>query len=396
MTVDLAVVGAGIVGLATARAALARRPGLRVVVLDKEDGLARHQSGRNSGVIHSGIYYRPGSRKALMTAAGREALLRLCRDEGVAVGVCGKVIVATGEHERPGLEALNGRAEANGVPARLVGPAELRDLEPHAAGVAALHVPGAAVVDFSAVCGVLARHVEAAGGEVRVGTEVVGVEERPASAIVRTTAGEVEAAVVLICAGLHTDRLVPGGRPAVRIVPFRGEFYDVVPERDHLVRHLIYPVPDPQFPFLGVHFTRSINGRVHAGPNAVLALAREGYRWSAVDPRHLRDLAAYPGFRRLVAAHWRTGLGEVHRSLRRAAFVRALQALVPAIGEADLRPAPAGVRAQAVAPDGRLVDDFVFDGTRRVLSVLNAPSPAATACLEIGATVAAEALDRLG
>lgn len=398
----MVVVGGGIVGLATARAVLARRPGLALTLLEKEPALARHQSGRNSGVIHTGIYYRPGSLKARMTTTGREALIALCRHEGVAVDVCGKVVVATDAVEHGRLRALRDRAVANGIEVRMLGPAGLADLEPHAAGVAAMHVPGAAVVDFVGVCHVLARDVAAAGGDLRLGTAVLGVDglgvDGPSSggAVVRTGDGDLEARAVVICAGLHADRLVPGHRPSVRIVPFRGEYYDVVPGRDHLVRHMVYPVPDPDLPFLGVHFTRSVDGRVHAGPNAVLALAREGYSWRAVDPRHIRDLVAYPGFRRLVAAQWRTGLGEMHRSLRRSVFVGALRRLVPAIEATDLVPARSGVRAQAVDTQGRLLDDFAIHESGPALSVLNAPSPAATACLEIGDAIAAKVVNRLG
>lgn len=395
---DVVVVGGGIVGLATADALLQARPDLSLMVLEKEDRPATHQTGRNSGVIHSGVYYRPGSMKARTVATGRRALLEFCAASGIPTSVIGKVIVAVGGDERPALHELKTRADANGVPAELVGPHGLADLEPHAAGVEALHVPGAAIVDFTRVCEALARRVEAAGGGLRFRRQVSGLTEGGRSVVVRTPEEEIEAGVMVNCAGLHSDVLAAaGGHPpgSLRIVPFRGEYHRVVPQRGHLVRSMIYPVPDPRFPFLGVHFTRGIDGEVHAGPNAVLAFAREGYSWGVVDVRDTWDLLRFPGFRKLAARHWRTGLGEVRRSFARSALVAALRRLVPEIGASDLEPAPAGVRAQAVDGSGALVDDFVVRDTARTVHVLNAPSPAATASLEIGRMVAARALERL-
>lgn len=396
---EVAVIGGGIVGLASAVALLQARPGMHVVVLEKEDAAAAHQSGRNSGVIHSGVYYRPGSVKARTVAAGRKALLEFCRRHGIAHQVTGKVIVAVDESERPGLRELEHRASCAGVTAELLGPEGLAELEPHAAGVAALHVPSAGVVDFSRVCAVLVELLEQGGGEFRPRSQVVDVGPRNGSVILRTERQEVEVTVAVNCAGLHADVLAAMGAPGqargLRIVPFRGEYRRLAESRAHLVRTMIYPVPDPRFPFLGVHLTRGIGGDVHAGPNAVLALAREGYSWRDVDIADTLDLVRFPGFRRLARRHWRTGIGEVRRSLSQRAFVQALQRLVPEIQGRDLIAAPAGVRAQAVDGGGALVDDFVVEESANLVHVLNAPSPAATASLEIGRLVAARVLERV-
>ena len=389
---DVVVIGGGILGLAVAAAVLDGAPGRSVIVLEKEPVIAAHQTGRNSGVIHSGIYYRPGSLKARTVAAGRELLVRFCDEHGVAYERCGKVVVATDDAEHERLLRLQANAAANGIDVELLGPGGLRDVEPHATGVAALRVPSTGIVDFVAVCHALAGTLPAAGGELRLGNEVLDVADDIDSVVVTTSAGEVRGRRLVNCGGLHADRIAAlhtGRPPEVRIVPFRGEYYELSDARRHLVRHLIYPVPDPAFPFLGVHFTRSVHGGVHAGPNAVLALAREGYRWSDVDRSELRELAAFAGVRRLARRHWRMGLGEVHRSLSKRAFVRALQRLVPEVEEDDLERAPAGVRAQALDPQGALVDDFVLRQSERIVDVLNAPSPAATASLEIGRVVAA-------
>ena len=396
---DVVVVGGGIVGLATADAILRSRPELRVLVLEKEDRPAVHQSGHNSGVIHSGVYYRPGSLKARTVAAGRKAMFDFCRANSIPCRVIGKVIVAVDEVERPQLRRLKSRADENGVTARILSREDLVDLEPHAAGVEALHVPGAGIVDFGQVCERLATLLADAGGELRSGRQVLDVTERERFVVVRTADEEIEARVAVNCAGLHSDLLAarsmehwPG---SLRIVPFRGEYHRVAHGRRHLVRSMIYPVPDPRFPFLGAHFTRVIDGDLHAGPNAVLALAREAYSWRTVDLAETWELLRFPGFRRLVGRHWRTGLGEVRRSLSRSAFVKALQRLVPDIRPGDLERAPAGVRAQAVDESGALVDDFVVHQSPRTVHVLNAPSPAATASLEIGRMVAERTLERL-
>lgn len=394
---DLLIVGGGLVGLATAWRFLERHPGRRLVLLEKEDGLVRHQSGHNSGVLHTGIYYRPGSLKAELCREGRERMLAFCRDAGIPRELSGKVIVATEEAELPALERLRERAAANGVPCERVGAAGLRDLEPHARGVAALHVPGAGVLDYRRVGAELAERVRAAGGAIHVGTRVTGLAPRPEGIAVESTAGTFEAARMVGCAGLHSDRLAAlgGRRPAARIVPFRGEYYELSEGARHLCRSLIYPLPDPRFPFLGVHFTRGIDGAVECGPNAVLATAREGYRRRDVDLRDLAESVLWTGFARLAAKHWRMGLGELWRSLSRAAFARALQRLVPEVRAEDLRPAGAGVRAQAVAPDGSPVDDFLIEEDGDALHVLNAPSPAATASLAIGERLARQAAERL-
>jgi len=391
---DVAIVGGGIVGLATAYQIGRRAPGTRVALLEKEERLGMHQTGHNSGVIHSGIYYKPGSLKAKNCRRGKALLEAFCREQGVAFDTCGKVVVALTPDEQPRLKAIAERAQANGVPCTLVGPERLRELEPHAAGVQALHVPETGIVDYGVVCERLAALIRTQQGTVSTATRVLGIHDRGREITLETSAGATRARVAINCAGLHSDRvlaLTGEPRPA-RIVPFRGEYYELRPAARGLVRNLIYPVPDPGFPFLGVHFTRTIHGGVECGPNAVLALAREGYRWTDVSPRDLADSLGYPGFWRLAARHWRMGAGEVWRSLSKGAFTRALQRLVPDIRAEHLEAAPAGVRAQALAQDGALVDDFLIRETGRMVHVLNAPSPAATSSLAIGETVAERAL----
>lgn len=377
------VIGAGVVGLAVA--ARLTRDGHDVTVLEKEDAPARHQTGRNSGVVHSGLYYAPGSLKARLSVAGARSMTAFARERGVAVEVTGKLVVATTPEQVPGLHRLAARAEANGVPARLVGPAGAREHEPHVRCVDALHVATTGIVDYVGVCGALAADVRAAGGQVRLGTSVLAAREEPDRVVVRTHADEVVADALVACAGLHADRVARacGIRPSARVVPFRGEYFTLRPAAARLVHGLVYPVPDPSFPFLGVHLTRMVDGGVHAGPNAVLALAREGYTWRDVDARDVADALTWPGLWRMSARHLVPGAREVARSLSRRSFARSLAQLVPALGVEDLEPAPAGVRAQAVARDGRLVDDFLVERTARQVHVLNAPSPAATAALEI-------------
>lgn len=387
---DVVVIGAGIVGLATARALLRSRPQRRVTVLEKEDAVAAHQSGHNSGVLHSGIYYRPGSLKADLCVRGRAELERQCATWGVPWERCGKVIVATRADEVAGLRVLLDRSRANGIEAVALDRHGLAEHEPHADGVGALFVPATGVVDFGQVCRYLAADLVGAGVRLCLEREVVDIVEHPEAVEVATSDGPVRARHVVNCAGLHSDRLATIGQaePEVRIMPFRGEYFELVPEARHLVRHLIYPVPDPRFPFLGVHFTRGIDGHVHAGPNAVPALGRESYRWRSVAPSDLLEMARSPATWRLARRHWRTAAAELDRSLRRARFVRDLQRLVPEVAPADLVRAGAGVRAQAVAPDGNLVDDFALVETARSVHVVNAPSPAATASLAIGRVVA--------
>ena len=362
--VDLVIVGAGIVGLATARAALAARPDRSVLVVEKEDAPARHQTGHNSGVIHSGIYYRPGSAKATMVRAGREELFAFCATHAIPVDRCGKVIVAVDDAQLARLDALEARAHEHGIPVERLDPAGLAAREPHARGVAALAVPSAAIVSYPAVCAALRRELEAAGVEVRTGFAVAAIAEQPTSVEVRAADGTtVRAGRLVNCAGLHSDRvaaLAGADTGGVRIMPFRGEYYELVPERAHLCRDLVYPVPDPAFPFLGVHLTRMIDGTVHAGPNAVPALQREGYRWRDVSWRDTAEVLGAARTWHLARRYWRTGAGEIHRSLRKAAFVRALQQLCPAIRAEDLVPSGSGVRAQAIDAQGNLLDDFAF------------------------------------
>ncbi|MEM9613538.1 MAG: L-2-hydroxyglutarate oxidase [Actinomycetota bacterium] len=395
---NVIVVGGGIVGLATALQLQQARPDVDLTVLDKEPEVGRHQTGHNSSVLHSGIYYKPGSTKALTCRAGRSAMVDFCVEHGIDHDIAGKVIVATERSQLEQLDTLEQRAEANGVRATRIDGDELREREPHVAGIAALHVPDAGIVDYGEVCTTMARLLTERGARVATGAEVVGLTETRSFVRVDLASGEtLTAELVITCGGLQGDRLARHVRPDLdtRILPFRGEYYEVVPERRSLVRNLIYPVPDPRFPFLGVHLTRMIDGSIHAGPNAVLALAREGYTWRDVNVRDLTEIARFGGWWKLAARYWRTGLGEYRRSLSKAAFVRALQRLVPELTAEDLEPSPAGVRAQAVSTDGDLLDDFVWSETDRVVSVLNAPSPAATASLAIGEQVAERAVAHL-
>jgi len=387
------VIGAGIVGLATAHRLRQERPDAELIVLEKEPRVAAHQTGHNSGVIHAGVYYRPGSLKARLCRAGSRSIVEFCAEHQLPVQVCGKLIVATDPAELPRLHALHERARANGLAVSLLTPAEAAEHEPRVACVAALHVPSTGIVDFAAVCRTLATLVEKAGGQVRLGTRVTAIRERPGGSFrLATTGGEVGADVIVNCAGLHADRVarLAGVVPPARIIPFRGEYYELLPERRDLVRGLIYPVPDPRLPFLGVHLTRMVNGGVHAGPNAVLATAREGYRWGRVSPRDLAGIVSWPGMWRLGSRHLRYGLAEVRRSLSRRRFAADLARLVPELTAADLVPAGAGVRAQAVGRDGGLVDDFLIVARPGQLHVLNAPSPAATSSLEIARHLVAQ------
>lgn len=384
MSQRVVVVGAGIVGLATAHELTQR--GHRVTVVDKESQVAAHQTGHNSGVVHSGLYYAPGSLKARLGTAGATSMVEFAREHGVTVDRCGKLVVATERSQLPALDELLRRGAANGVPCRRIGPDEAREWEPHVASIAAARVDTTAVVDYVGVCRVLADLVVAGGGELVLGAEVEAVRADPTGVTVETSAGTLRADDLVACAGLHSDRIarLAGVEPGVRIVPFRGEYFELAPRAVHLVRGLVYPVPDPDLPFLGVHLTRMFDGTVHAGPNAVLALAREGYTWGTVKPRDVADLARWPGTWRLARSWWRTGIDEVARSLSRGRFLRSLQVLVPELTDADIVPTHAGVRAQAVDRSGALVDDFLLRRGPRQLHVLNAPSPAATAALEIG------------
>lgn len=393
--IDVVLIGGGIVGLATALALLDARPGTSLVVLEKEPELAAHQTGRNSGVIHSGLYYKPGSLKARTCLQGRTLLERFCTEHGVPFERCGKVVVATRPEEAAQLEELERRGRANGLSGvRRISTSELREIEPQAAGVAALFVPETGIVDYRAVASALAREIARRGGEIRKGTRATGVERSARRVVVESSAGDFDARVLVACAGLGSDRVarMAGMEIDVAIVPFRGEYWMLAPERAHLVRNLVYPVPDPAFPFLGVHFTRRIGGGVEAGPNAVLALAREGYSKTSFDPRDALEIVRWPGFWKMARRHWRAGMAEQWRSISRAAFARACAALVPAVTEDDLAPGGTGVRAQAVTRDGALVDDFAVAEAERMVHVLNAPSPAATASLAIGEEIARRAV----
>ena len=395
---DVAVVGGGIVGLATALRLTETRPDVRVAVLEKEPELATHQSGHNSGVLHAGLYYQPGSLKARLCREGKAAVEAFAESHGIPFERCGKLVVALDESELERLASLRERAEANGVPGlEEVGPERIRELEPHAAGIRGLWSPGTGIVDFRRIALAMADDLRAQGVEILTGREVRGLDERDGEVVVATPAGEVGATVVVACAGLQADRVaaLSGARDGPRIVPFRGDYYTLTAEARGLVRGLIYPVPDPRFPFLGVHFTKRIDGEVWAGPNAVLAFAREGYRRRDLIPRDLLGTLTNAGFLRLAGRYFRTGLGEMWRDWWKPAFVRELQRYVPEIRSDQLVFGPSGVRAQALASDGSLVDDFDLGGSARILHVRNAPSPAATSSLAIGSMLASDALERL-
>jgi L-2-hydroxyglutarate oxidase LhgO len=396
---DVVVVGGGILGLATARRLLIERPSLRVELLEQERELAAHQSGHNSGVVHAGLYYAPGSLKARLCREGKAELEAYCATRGIAIERVGKLVVAVADDELERLDALHARATANGVPGlELVGPERIRELEPHGAGIRALWSPTTAIVDFRAVALAYADDVRGAGGSIRTASRVTGIADRGDRVVVRTADGETEARVVVACAGLWADRVAAmtgDDRDAPRIVPFRGDYYTLTPDARGLVRGLIYPVPDPRFPFLGVHFTRRIDGNVWAGPNAVLAFKRTGYRRRDISLPDLAGTLTYPGFVRLARKHVRTGLAEMWRDVSKRSFLRELQRYVPELRADQIVFGPSGVRAQALARDGTLVDDFDFGGSRRVLHVRNAPSPAATASLAIAGVIASNALERL-
>jgi L-2-hydroxyglutarate oxidase len=398
MNYDLIIVGGGIVGLGTAWRLQQSCPHVRLLLLEKEAGLGQHQTGNNSGVLHSGLYYKPGSAKAKLAVEGLQQMLAFCREHGVPHEQCGKIVVATAPEELPRLDLLWERGVANGLQGlRRLTPPQIREIEPHAAGIAAIHVPQEGIVDYPAVTAKLGELIQRAGGEVRLNTCVQQMLPSATGWAVETTAGQFEAKFVITCAGLHSDRLVKaaGSRPHAKIVPFRGEYFKLRPERQHLVRHLIYPVPDPKFPFLGVHFTRLIRGGIEAGPNAVLAFAREGYRWTNLNLRDLAESVLFPGLWKFLAKYPSMCGYEVRRSLSRAEFTRSLQKLVPEIQSGDLATGGAGVRAQAMTADGKLVEDFHFEEGPGILHVLNAPSPAATAALAIGKHITDKVAPRL-
>lgn len=394
---DIAIIGGGIVGLATAYNLMQQRPGLRLVVLEKEKQFAHHQTGHNSGVLHSGIYYKPGSLKALNCRAGKAAMQTFCDTHHIPYKLCGKVIVATDKNELTRMRDIYERGRANGVDCELIAAERCREIEPHAASVGAIHVPEAGIVDYKQVCEKMAELLRAAGHDIRTGARVTAVDQVGSDRVVRTTAGDFTAKLVVNCAGLQCDRVtkMTGMKPAAKIVPFRGEYFELTPEAEHLCKTLIYPVPDPAFPFLGVHFTSMVHGGAECGPNAVLALGRESYGKFQVHFPDLFESLTYPGFLKMAAKHWKTGLGEMWRSYSKRAFVKALQRLMPEIEAKHLTPCPSGIRAQAVTPDGGLVDDFLIDEAQGIINVNNAPSPAATASLNIGKTIAEKLVARL-
>jgi (S)-2-hydroxyglutarate dehydrogenase len=392
---DIVIVGAGIIGLTTAHRLLEQRPELSIIIVEKESEIARHQTGHNSGVIHAGLYYAPGSLKARMCLEGRTRVMQFCDEQSIAYEVCGKVVVATEPVELPRLDALTERARANGVEVTRLDRARLREFEPHCEGIAGLHVPSTGIVSYTEVCASLRRVLTEQGVEIVTASPVQSINEKRAAIEVIVPAGAIEAGTLVNCAGLHSDRVAKmagADTGGIRIMPFRGEYFELTPERRSLCRNLIYPLPDPAFPFLGVHLTRMIDGSIHAGPNAVPALAREGYTWRAVNGRDIAEVLGGLRTYRLAKKYWRTGAGEIRRSLSKRAFTKALQRLCPDIDRDDLVPSHAGVRAQALDRTGKLIDDFAFAETARGVHVVNAPSPAATASFAIGAHVAARVL----
>ncbi|MCL4104624.1 UNVERIFIED_CONTAM: hypothetical protein GTU68_004578 [Idotea baltica] len=387
---DILIIGGGIVGLATAYNALLKNPDCSVAVLEKESSMAQHQTGHNSGVLHSGIYYKPGSLKAQNCRDGKRAMEAFCAKENIDFEICGKVIVALDESEVPAMDRIFERGKANGVDCKIINREQLREIEPHAAGIAAIHVPEAGIVNYRQVCDRLGEKIKAMGGKIELEAKVEDITLFPTEVAVETTRGEFVGRHIVNCGGLYSDRLarMSGRDPMVKIVPFRGEYFELKPEAQSLVNHLIYPVPDPAFPFLGVHFTRMIEGGIECGPNAVLAFAREGYEKYKVNVGELFESLTYSGFIKIAAKYWKTGAGEMWRSISKPAFVKALARLLPEITEDDLVAVPAGVRAQAITPDGEMVDDFLIVEHKRIINVCNAPSPAATAALNIGKTIA--------
>jgi L-2-hydroxyglutarate oxidase len=397
--VNVAIIGAGIVGLATGLELTHRFPGISLAVIEKESVVAGHQSSHNSGVIHSGIYYKPGSLKAKLCVEGGEALQRFCQENGVPYDICGKVIVATAESELSQLNELYRRGNENGLKGlRLLTPNEIREFEPYAAGIRGIHVPSTGIVDYAKVAEKYAELIAGRGGAIHLSHEVTALIRASGSTVVETTRGPIQTKLVINCAGLQSDRIsrMANAKLDLTIVPFRGEYYEIVPAKHHYLRGLLYPVPDPQFPFLGVHFTRRMGGGIEAGPNAVLAMKREGYLKNSFDFGDVFEYARFPGFWSMTAKHWRMSMGEYHRSWSKAAFVRALQRLMPELAREDLVPGASGVRAQALDINGKLIDDFHFAYTDGMVHVCNVPSPAATASLAIGKYIVDTVVQRYG
>jgi len=385
----MVIAGGGILGLATAHQITATYPGTKITVLEKETQVGLHQSGSNSGVIHSGIYYQPGSLKATNCKQGRRLMETFCREQEIPFEICGKVIVAVHESEQERLENIYQRGQKNGVSCELISRERLCEIEPHTAGIRAIHVPQAGIVDYRAVCDRLAQLIQQRGGEIQTQTKVHRIEKRGNTVHVETNQGDFKGDYFINCTGIYCDRIAlkTGHRSPAKNIPFRGEYYELKPSAFHLCNHLIYPVPNPQFPFLGVHFTRMIDGRFECGPNAVLAFAREGYRKRDINLFDLMETLTYPGFLRLAMKHWRMGSGEMWRSFSKQAFVKALQRLVPSVKSSDLTTGRSGVRSQALDRQGTLVDDFIILDSDRIINVCNAPSPAATSSLKIGETI---------
>ncbi|WP_417388850.1 L-2-hydroxyglutarate oxidase [Gimesia sp.] len=388
-TADVVIIGGGIIGLATGWQISRRFPGQSILILEKESQVAQHQTGHNSGVLHSGIYYKPGSLRAINCREGKRLMEEFCDAEEISWDQCGKVIVAVDEREFPALDRIYERGQLNGVHCEMIGEDRVKELEPHVAGIRGIHVPETGIVDYTQVSLRLAARIQEQDNQILTGAEVTGIRHHADSITVNTKQGDISAKQVINCGGLFSDRLarMGGAKPACKIVPFRGEYYVLKPAAEHLCKALIYPVPNPEFPFLGVHFTKMIHGGVECGPNAVWAFAREGYTKTRINISDLLEAATYPGFRKMAFKYWKTGLKEMWRSFSKPAFVHELQRLIPEIKAADLEAAPAGVRAQALGPDGTLVDDFMIDESDRMINVLNAPSPAATSSLRIGSMI---------
>ncbi len=399
MKYDVVVIGGGIVGLATALKIKEQKPNTRLVVIEKEDGPAKHQTGNNSGVIHSGLYYKPGSLKALNCINGYNMLLDFCRKEEINFDLCGKIVVATRAEQLPILETLFQRGNENGLTnLEYLNPEQMKEIEPHVAGIKGIKVPQTGIIDYTAVSLKYAEKIQELGGEIRFNERVYSVSEINSVSTVVTTKGSYDTSLVVNCGGLYSDKIAQMTQEEkinLKIVPFRGEYYELKPEKQHLVKHLIYPVPDPNFPFLGVHFTRMINGGVEAGPNAVLAFRREGYKKTDFKLSELKETLLWPGFQKVAAKYWKTGMGEYYRSFSKAAFTKALQELIPEIKAEDLKPGGAGVRAQACDITGGLLDDFSIIENKQAINVCNAPSPAATSSLSIGQAVSEMVLKRL-
>jgi len=398
MKVDICIIGGGIVGLATAYQVSQKYPKLSLAVVEKESSLARHQTGHNSGVLHTGIYYKPGSLKAINCRNGKKAMEQFCKEQGIEHELCGKIIVALHDDEVPRMLNIFQRGQENGVKCKIISREEMLEIEPHVAGVQAIHVPECGIVNYRQVCyrlgEIIAKKEE---NKLLLGHAVIGMQTRTDSLIITTKKAEIECKHAINCAGLHSDRItrLGGQKPPAKIIPFKGEYYELEKQARHLCNNLIYPVPDPAFPFLGVHFTRMIDGSVECGPNAVLALGREAYGKFDLNLRDLLESLTYLGFQKMAMKHWKMGWGEMWRSYNKGAFVKALQRLIPEIESKHLTSAPAGIRAQAVSPGGALVDDFLIEDNERIINVCNAPSPAATASLNIGSTISAKLADRI-